>query len=280
MPSGSKQGVVLAIAHMRIELGNKRRNLEKLKSFARTARSSGAKILVLPSFFNIGPVLSNSFKIRIGRRTMIETVPGTTSDYLYGIAEEYGLYIVTGPIIERQGSRYYLTSLVVAPLHGVMAKYRKILVDRDKEFLSPGKELALLNLGLSMGLLIEEDILIPELATMLVLNGARLLLVFQKLEREWLRYRHVLITRALENRVKVIGVGGIVAKGEEEFLEIPTLIINDEGAVVDEVKGFEDRISVVEVETPSMATDYFLEIKRMVLKRFLKNLRRLVRERP
>ncbi|RLG77033.1 MAG: hypothetical protein DRO12_03235 [Thermoprotei archaeon] len=276
--TSSDSKIVLAVAHMRIELGNKKRNLERLRSFAKTAHESGAKILVLPSFFNIGPVLSDSYRVRISRKSMIETVPGITADYLCSVVEEYGLYIVTGPIIERQGSRYYLTSLVVAPLRGVMFKYRKIFVDRDKDFLSPGRELPLLNLGFSMGMLIEEDILIPELATMLVLNGARLLIVFQKLEREWLKFRHVLITRALENHVKVIGVGGIISRGDEDFLEIPTLIINDEGVVVDEVKGFEDRLSIVEINSPSSATEYFLEIKRMILKRFLRNLRSILRE--
>ena len=242
----SNDKILIAIPHMRIYYGAKRKNLDKVSQLAHSAKEMGSPILLLPSMFYIGPVLDRIVRSRISKKSATETVPGTVTNYLSVIASRYGIIIVTGPIIERAGPKLYMTSLVIAPFKGVISRYRKIVLGKNDDNISPGHDILHIELGIKMGLLIEEDILVPEIAHILNLMGASILIVFQRLNPEFLKYRHILISRAIENSSLVIAVGGILNFNGEDVVEIPSMLIDDEGNIVEEIKGFEERIYVVE----------------------------------
>ena len=238
--------ILIAIPHMRIYYGAKRKNLDKVAQLAHSAKEMGSPILLLPSMFYVGPILDRIVRSRISRKSATETIPGTVTNYLSVIASRYGVIIVTGPIIERAGPKLYMTSLVIAPFKGVVSRYRKIFLGKNDENISPGHEILHIELGIKMGLLIEEDILVPEIAHILKLMGASMLIVFQRINPGYLKYRHVLISRAIENSAFVIAVGGILNFNGEDVVEIPSMLIDDEGNIVEEIKGFEERVYVVE----------------------------------
>lgn len=238
---------------MRIYYGAKRKNLDKVAQLAHSAKEMGSPILLLPSMFYIGPVLDRIVKSRVSKKSATETIPGTVTNYLSVISSKYGIIIVTGPIIERAGPKLYMTSLVIAPFKGVVSRYRKIVLGKNDENISPGHDILNIELGVKMGLLIEEDILIPEIAHISKLMGASIFIVFQRLNPEFLKYKHVLISRAIENSAFVIAVGGIINFNGEDVIEIPSMLIDEEGNIVEEIKGFEERVYVVETSRERLA---------------------------
>ena len=236
--------ISIAVIHMKIELANKRRNLERVYRFARIAKSEGAQILILPSMFNIGPVFSDEYKVRFGRKSAIEPIPGPSSEHLHKIASEIGMHIIAGPIPERVGSKLYKTSFVVEPWRGIVAKFRQVAT---KKF-AGGSEPALLNLGIRFGIFIEDDILLPELALYLALSQVDALLAFLSLDTMGTKQRLALSIRAIESSSIGIGIGGIVARSGEILFEVPTTVFDEYGNLVEEVKGLEERVMMVRIK--------------------------------
>ncbi len=243
MPDLSRE-VVVAALHMKIELANKRKNLDKIRHMAKVAKEGGAQILVLPSMFNTGPILSEEYRVRIGRRSAVESIPGPSSEYLYRVASDLGMPIIAGPILERVGSKIYMTSFVIEPLRGIVAKIRKVYGSKK---ISSGSEPTVMDLGLRFGLFIEDDILLPELSLYHVLASIDGIIAFLRLDNEGAKHRIALFVRAMESSVVSIGVGGIVSRGGEVLFEVPTTVIDECGNLVEEARGLEERVVLVRI---------------------------------
>lgn len=252
MREARRDKIVIAVPHMRIKYKMKRKNLEKVYEVITMAKDKGSKLVILPTLFHLGPVidaLDESDPRKTFKRSYAEKIPGNTIDTLRGYAEKTGVAILTGPIIERAGPRLYSTSVFITPARGVVAKYRKIVLGgSDIGLISSGNELAVIDIGVLLGIMCEEDLLVPEIAHALSIAGSEIIVSFQRLSEEFRNYRSLLIARAVENSIHVIGLGGIVSSESHDFFEVPTLIIDPEGEVKDEIKGFEETISFLEVE--------------------------------
>ncbi len=256
----------VAVPHIRIELGAKRRNLEKIKNVVSVAKREGAHVVLLPTLFTIGPVTEVEYRVRVGKRTMFESIPGTTTQQLSELASSLGITIVSGPLLERVGSRIFLTSFVIEPFRGVVAKVRKS-VDRPT---SPSSDSVVEILGMRFGIMIGDDVLLPEVSLYFLLSRVDAVVVFHDLCRRAEKQRIALYTRALECRTHVLGVGGIVAKSSNDLYEVPTTIIDGDGRIVEEARGLVERIMVVKIGRNSSAE---LDSYRM---KFLKNVKKLI----
>ena len=261
--------VTIAALHMRIELANKKKNLDRVRYMAKVARDVGARIVILPSMFNTGPVLSEKYKMRVSRRGAVETIPGPSSEYLCKLSNDLGILIVAGPILERVGAKTYLTAFVIEPLRCVATKVRKVYSHKR---ISSGSEPPIMDLGIRFGLFIEDDILLPELSLYNTLVNTDCIIAFLRLDDEGIKHRIALFVRSMENSVISIGIGGIIARGGEILFEIPTTVVDEHGNLVEEVKGFEERVVLVKVTKQKKSGIANLTGR----KKILKEIKRLV----
>lgn len=246
--------LTIALVHMKLKLLTKKANLEKARRLTREAASRGARIVVLPSFVNTAPffLYYPMPRNKVIVRNQAERVPSMTSEYLSMIAAESGVYLVAGPIIERAGPRLFLTTLVISPTGEIVSKYRKLVVNGvDRELgISAGKNPFVLSdasLGRSIGIMAEDDIYYPEVARTLVMLGATALVVTLRLGEPLERVRLALLARSMENRVPVLAVGGVL-ETPDSYFETPTMVVDPNKGVVDEVKEATDTYVLVEME--------------------------------
>lgn len=156
---------------------DKAANISNALSKISVAAKAGAKLVVLPECWN-SPYAVSAFP------DYAETIPGPTTDALAAAAKSNSVFLVGGSIPEKEGSRFYNTSITFNPAGELLAKHRKIhLFDIDvpnkirfveSEVLSPGDSETLIDLDGygKVGLGICYDIRFPELAMRASRKGA------------------------------------------------------------------------------------------------------------
>ncbi len=160
----------------------KAENLETAEFLTRKAASAGAEVVALPELWSCH-----------GREEAYEEnaepIPGTTTDFLSGLARELGLYVLGGSVVEREPGteRLFNTSTFFNPSGELVAVYRKIhLFDvkaPDREYVesrivAPGCKIVTAKAGTAkLGLSVCYDLRFPELYRLLALRGAEVLAV-------------------------------------------------------------------------------------------------------
>ena len=130
---------------------NKGENLDTAERLIRSAASSGACLIALPELWNCHG-LEDVY------RENAEPVPGPTTEFLGGLAQELGVYLIGGSILEGDPSstKLHNTSTFFGPDGRMSAVYRKIhLFDvkaPDREYLesetiAPGTEIVTAKAG-------------------------------------------------------------------------------------------------------------------------------------
>lgn len=191
---------------------NKRKNIETAQTMLRQAADRGAQMAVLPEMFCC-PYHTKSFPV------YAEPEGGNTWQVMSDAARENGLYLVAGSMPETDQGRCYNTSYVFGPDGKQIGKHRKMhLFDIDIEggqyfqesdTLTPGEQVTVFDTPFGkMGVAICYDFRFPELARLMVLDGARILIVPAAFNmttgpRHWqLMFR----SRAVDNQAFTIGV--------------------------------------------------------------------------
>ena len=265
----------VAVLHTLIRLGAKRSNIKKISELVAKALSSNDSVdlVVLPPYPSTGPIVGyypdqkvpyiiKSFAERISEA---ELQLSPTLNMISRVSEEFGVYTVAGPIVERAGPRLYLTTVVTGPEGRLVAKYRKIaLTKKEQEAgLTPGKDVATFEVkdaGMRVGLVSDEDINYPEVLRALYYGGADLVIgTMLPYHSAFLKMRsepgsgvltldidqviEVVNVRSRENGFSMILVGGAVEGGNGAGLVafMPTLIAEPEqGVVRDKIRMFDD----------------------------------------
>ncbi|PRT56523.1 putative hydrolase NIT3 [Wickerhamiella sorbophila] len=169
----------LKVALVQLKVGaDKAANLAHAKAKVSEAASHGAKLVVLPECWN-SPYAVTAFP------EYAEEVPtGETSEFLADLAKSTGVFLIGGSIPEKDGDKYYNTSVSYSPSGQLLGKHRKIhLFDidvpgkirfKESDILSPGNTETLIDLeGYGkVGLGICYDIRFPELAARAARRGA------------------------------------------------------------------------------------------------------------
>lgn len=200
----------VGICQMKV-FDDKAANLASAVRMIKEAVSEGCRMVVLPEMFNC-PYAAQYFPL------YAESVPGKTSGELGELAQAEDIYLVAGSIPEKDDhGHYYNTSTVFNPAGRMIAKHRKIhLFDIDipggitffeSETLSPGQEVTTFDTTFGpMGLAICYDLRFPELARMMALQGANVIIypaAFNQVTGP-LHWEALLRTRAIDNQVFVI----------------------------------------------------------------------------
>jgi predicted amidohydrolase len=191
---------------------DKQANLKEAERWVRNAAAKGARLVALPEVF----IWRGSKKLE---RQFAEPIPGPSSMALAELAQELGIYLLAGSILEEisNSEKAYNTSLLFDPAGKQIACYRKIhlfdvdLADgvslRESETRAHGQSPAVVKTELgAMGLTVCYDVRFPELYRKLAEQGADVIFVPSAFtaytgEAHWAT---LLRARAIENQTYII----------------------------------------------------------------------------
>ena len=165
----------------RMRLANSRKNLERVGYWAEKAAAAAANLLFLPETFITGYATESMYEAGYASKEtflgLAEPLPGPSVERLEEISHAFGLFICVG-ILERDDAHYYNSQVLICPEEGYRGKYRKVQVGSTERWFSrPGDQFPVFDVaGFPTGIMICRDKSHPEIARILALEGAQLLL--------------------------------------------------------------------------------------------------------
>ncbi|MFD1178801.1 carbon-nitrogen family hydrolase [Paenibacillus puldeungensis] len=223
----------IALVQSDIILGEPKKNREKFERLMEQAVSSAEKpdLIVLPELWNTGYALQTIDKLADPEGEESRT-------WLSTFAKRHGVYVVGGSVAEKRSGKVYNTMLLFNRLGEELGSYSKIHLFRlmeEEKHLTPGDQKVTFDLGgVTAGAAICYDIRFPELARSLALKGAKLLIVAAEWPHPRLHHwRTLLMARAIENQMYVIGCNRIGTSGSDSFFG-HSMIIDPWGEIVAE----------------------------------------------
>jgi predicted amidohydrolase len=192
-------------------------NIQAADRLTRAAAADGARLVVLPEKWS---VLGRDEDLRAGA----ETLEGPAISWAKAVARELSIDLVAGSIVERVEGREKLAnaSVHIDPQGEVRAVYRKLhMFDVEVEgrlynesaVTAPGEEIVVSETadGVEMGMAICYDLRFPGIFRVLILGGARIVVLpsaftFPTTRDHW----EVLVrARAIENQVFMIAANQV-----------------------------------------------------------------------
>lgn len=229
----------------------KERNIEKGLEMIQEASRQGCQMVVLPEMFNC-PYVTVDFP------TYSEPIPnGESTLALQEAAARHNILIVGGSIPEKTNDgQLFNTSVVINPRGEIIAKHRKIhlfdvnisegITFRESDTLSPGRNITTFDTEYCrMGLAICYDLRFPELARLMVLEGARILIFPAAFNTTTgpAHWESLLRCRAIDNQTYVLAA----APAHHPTLVYPTyghsMVVNPWGNIVAQAKFGEELIT-------------------------------------
>lgn len=168
IPDGKVSKV--SVAQVNPVKGDVAGNIEMIKARVAEAAAAGSELVVFPELTLTGLVDAAEAK------EIAESATGNSVNKLIDISMQYHIYIVAG-MVEKDGNKLYNTAVLTGP-EGLAGKYRKMhLCELDRDWATPG------DLGFGhfntpigrIGILVGHDIIFPESARMLALQGVDLI---------------------------------------------------------------------------------------------------------
>lgn len=227
-------------------------NLARAEEMINQACQKNVDLVVLPEVFN-SPYQADLFPL------YAETYPGPTTEFLSRIARQQGVAVVGGSIIEQSSSgRLYNTSFVFDNHGTLIGRHRKVhlfdvnmpgrITFKESDTLSPGHNITLVNYkNATFGLLICYDIRFPEVARILALAGAKLLIVPAAFNHTSgpLFWELVMRSRAVDQQVYVAAVSPATNKEANYQAWGNSLIVDPWGRIIAQA---DDREQVIFAE--------------------------------
>ncbi|MFH1709581.1 MAG: carbon-nitrogen family hydrolase [bacterium] len=225
-----KKFVVTGI-QMDIKPGDIQSNLKTVINLTEKTLKFNPDMIIFPEMFATG--FAYPYINKIAKDYFIEL-----TTFLTNLSYKTNAHIIGGSIPEIFEGKLYNTSIVFSPDRKALGFCRKIhpfsLTDESKYF-SGGDRIAPIETHLAkLGIIICYDIRFPEIARKLALEGAELLIVPAQFPRPREHHWHTLLmSRAIENQVFLVGVNRIGGKNPEHFGH--SIAIDPYGNVLDEL---------------------------------------------
>ena len=191
---------------------DKAENLRNACAQVREAAQNGAELVILPEMFNC-PYTNACFP------RYAEMRGGDSWQTLSRCAAENRVCLVGGSIPEEEQGRVFNTCFVFGPDGQELARHRKVhlfdvafeggQVFRESDTFTSGEEVTTFSFGgMTFGLCICFDFRFPELARLMTLNGAQVLLVPAAFNMTTgpLHWETMFRQRAVDNQVYTVGV--------------------------------------------------------------------------
>ncbi len=122
-------------------------------------------------------------------------------------ARKHNITIIAGGFYERLSNGIYVTAPVINPEGQLIGRQEKIhLFSKEKYKAKPGSDYRIFSVGdVKFGIIICYDLVFPEVARILALNGADMVFVPSKIIETGIEPWHLYLSaRCLENRVPLI----------------------------------------------------------------------------
>lgn len=230
--------IKLALCQMNV-VDNKKENIKKAHSMIKESISKNVDFIILPEMFNC-PYSNDKF-IEYGEKENNSLTLSKISE----LAKTNKIYILAGSIPEKEENKLYNTSYLFDKQGNVIAKHRKIhLFDIDIKGKVTFKESDVLTAGNKVtvaetefgkiGIGICYDIRFPELARIMVENGA-LILVYPSAFNMTTGSAHwelLFRSRAIDNQAFCIGVAPALNKSASYHSYGHSIIVNPWGKVI------------------------------------------------
>ena len=237
--------MLVAVAQIDPQLGEKDRNLATCVARMEEAAAAGAQLLVLPECSITGYMFGSLDEAM----PYAEEIAGPTTEALERECARLDLYVVCG-LLERAGDALRNAAVFVGP-DGLIGTYRKthlpfLGVDR---FVTPGDELPVFDTPLGrIGIEICYDLRFPEVTRTLALKGADIVAhptnfpMAAKIQTEL-----ITVARAAENRIYLLTANRV---GKERWGEFCgwSQIVDPFGTRLAEAGETEEALLVAEVD--------------------------------
>lgn len=260
--------VGIGLIQMESFVGDKRANLDKAKSFVKEAIDRGADIIVLPELFLVGYYLE---KIGESIPYLAETANGPTVKELSHISKKENVVIVAPiPEIREAPGIAYNSAVVIGDNGEILGSYAKThLWVLEKRYFRAGAEYPVFRTSYgTIGVMICYDAGFPEVARILTLKGAEILLMPSAWRIQDFDLWDVNTkARALENLVYLAAVNMVGERNGKPYFFGNSRIVNPRGHVIKEGKLNSEEIIV-----------YKLNLKELI--EFRKQLSYLKDRRP
>lgn len=195
----------LALVQMDIAWHDRASNHSKAGDFIAQACDKGAEIVVLPEMFSTGFSMETELTA--------ETLSGETPSFLRAKAEEYGIWLIGGFALQKDGGKPHNVALAVNPRGKDMALYSKIhriaLLEEDRHYDAGSLPVSFDLAGIRSACLICYDLRFPELFRC-VADSCGLVIVIASWPASRQAHWDVLLkARAVENQFYVAGVNRV-----------------------------------------------------------------------
>jgi predicted amidohydrolase len=242
--------VKIGFLQLRPNFGRVKDNVRSAKSMLSTVSEA---TIVLPELFNTGYLFRNMDEVK----QLSESVTrGYTVAEMKKVAKKQKLNLVFG-MAESKERKYYNSSVLITA-EGKVHSYQKVhLFDREKLFFQNGaKQFATYNVtGGKVGMMVCFDWFYPEVARVLAIKGAQVILHPSNLVLPWCQ--ESMKTRALENGVFIVTCNriGLEKRGAVSMTFTgKSQIVDPKGNVIASVGERSETLKIVEID-PAEAND-------------------------
>lgn len=232
----------------------KKQNIDKALEMVAEAAHQGCQMVVLPEMFNC-PYVTVNFP------AYAEPVPnGETTFALQEAAERGKIIIVGGSIPEKTNDgQIFNTSIAINRQGEIIAKHRKIhlfdvdisdgITFRESDTLSPGKNVTTFDTEFGrIGLAVCYDLRFPELARLMVLEGAKVLIFPAAFNTTTgpAHWETLLRCRAIDNQVYVLAAAPAHHAGSAYPAYGHSMVVNPWGTIVTQAE-FREELLTAEI---------------------------------
>ena len=238
----------IALIQMNSRAGSLDDNLDRASAFVDQAAADGARLIVLPEFFN-----REYFPQFRDYRYMDYAEPdsGPTTTRMRAAAARHGVWLVSTIFETARAGLYYDTAMLIDPQGGIAGKYRKVhpaaRLRLEKIYFRGGSSFPVFQLdGWTVGFSTCYDNLFPESCRCLALRGAELIVApyATPVADPW---ENFLTTRALENGVYLAACNHVGPEGEWR-MSGKSMIISPLGRIAVQASGVDEQIISLDIE--------------------------------
>lgn len=221
----------IALLQMNINLGQPESNLAHASSLVEKAMKNEPDILVLPEMWNTGYDLEHLEELTDRDGEPCARAMGQ-------LANKYGVNIVAGSVADKRAGKTANTAYVFNRRGEEISRYSKVHLFglmKEGEFLTRGDTRSNFYLDqICCGIIICYDLRFPELSRALALDGIKILFVPAQWPNPRMHpWRTLLLARAIENQMFVVGVNRVGEEGKTHFFG-HSMVVGPQGEILAE----------------------------------------------
>ncbi len=207
---------VMAI-QMSSELGDKFKNIEKIKTLVNDNVQKNTDVIILPEVWTVG------WACKYFKDSAEDIKDSNVINTLSNLAKQHQVNIIGGSFISKKDNKLYNTCPVINRNGELIATYDKCHLfsyygDNEGDYITEGSNPVIVNIeGIKIGLTICYDIRFPEIYRAYAIEGADLMINMaawgSKKEIPWVSMTH---SRAVENQCYFVALtqSGAIENGE------------------------------------------------------------------